>query len=104
MKKITAYLSDSGELFKSKKDCATKDGLVSCTICNTTGIERYEVDEYPTNLPDSGYATHMVTHTRDCSVCHGLGYLETEQLKYKLKEVNEYKEYLRLQEKFKNME
>ena len=101
MEKVVAYLSNSGKLFRSKKLCAEEDGLIPCFSCNTTGIEKYMVNEYPKNLPDSGFVEHMVEHQRDCSACGGLGYLEKDRAGEN-DEYREYQKYLRLKKKYEN--
>lgn len=98
MREIKAYSAKDGTVFIDKLDCVNYEGLVVCDDCNGKGEISYEKDTYPEGLPDSGWATRMETFWMKCPKCVGLGYIDN------IKVDPEYEEFLRLQEKFKDIE
>lgn len=98
MKKVERYLSSDGQLFASQAQCAAHEGLEKCEICQGSGKEEYEHRiPYPSGLPDSGWIPDEITiRHKTCTRCDGVGYVKSN-----LEFDTDYKEYLRLKEKFK---
>ena len=100
MKIVEAYISNKGNVYLDKKECAIEDNLIKCKLCSGTGFEKYTYTKpYPSGLPDSGWVDdEIIEDTRKCFRCHGLGYT-----KYNIEDDEDYQIYLKLKDKFKNI-
>lgn len=100
MIEMKVWVSNKDMIYSNKEDCAKADGLVKCKLCNSRGIEKYEVTiPYPSGLPDSDWVDDTIEiRERTCTRCKGLGYVEIN-----IEDDKEYQEFLRLKEKYKDI-
>ena len=100
MKEIKAWISNKDTIYLTKEACAAEDKLVVCKNCKSSGLEKYEHrTPYPSGLPDSGWVDDTIEiRERTCRRCKGLGYVDVNP-----EDDEEYQEFLRLKEKYKDL-
>ena len=79
MKKATVWVDSKGNYYKNAADCAKSDGWFKCPKCHGVGTVPVKYNEYPSGLPDSGWAEDIRTRHDKCNICNGVGYTEVEK-------------------------